>query len=383
MAIILQKWYTLINTTLNPSLVNLGSFTEETIQSLIFQSQSEQENVRLLFIEAMVDRLKIRDKQQFVQVHQAMLIRLLDKLYSYKQAERLNNNIVHLFDTISQHMEYALNFIEDFFSQYFDRNEKVPAAYLIVSMDELFKQLEVLKQVLNSNESIDIKLKDILIANFSRFVLKKFPGVTYNELVYQKDLLSELLTDETLGSESSIQQVLFYFNFNDDDYISYLYGKLKAVMEIFSTKKEKITALRFEQKNLNQLTTKLNSYLSASMPSLKEQVNHWIEEEVKFLDSEQLPEVLHKPGSESDEKVHTSLSVAKLALLIRLMITDNIIVNRVITQVLRIVIRTVATAQKENISFGSLETKYHNPDKGTINAVKEILFRWINLLNKM
>src|SRR5690349_2889520 len=117
MAIILQKWYILINTTLNPSIVNPSSFTEETIQTFIYQSQAEQENVRLSFIEAMIDKPKIRDKQQFVQVNQAMLIRLLDKLYSYKQLEGLNRNTVHLFETISQHLENALNFIEDFFSQ--------------------------------------------------------------------------------------------------------------------------------------------------------------------------------------------------------------------------------------------------------------------------
>ena len=43
----------------------------------------------------------------------------------------------------------------------------------------------------------------------------------------------------------------------------------------------------------------------------------------------------------------------------------------------------VTTLQKENIAFGSLETKYHNPDRGTISAVKDMLFRWINILNKL
>jgi hypothetical protein len=41
------------------------------------------------------------------------------------------------------------------------------------------------------------------------------------------------------------------------------------------------------------------------------------------------------------------------------------------------------TLQKEDISFGSLETKYHAPDKTTINAVRDILFKWINILGKL
>jgi hypothetical protein len=64
------------------------------------------------------------------------------------------------------------------------------------------------------------------------------------------------------------------------------------------------------------------------------------------------------------------------------MVMDKIILNRVVAQVLRIIIRTVSTTQTENIGFSSFESKYHKPDKGTIIAVKDMLFRWINILNK-
>jgi len=62
---------------------------------------------------------------------------------------------------------------------------------------------------------------------------------------------------------------------------------------------------------------------------------------------------------------------------------DKIITNRVVAHVLRIAVKVFTTLQKENIAFGSLETKYHNPDRGTICAVKDMLFRWINILNKL
>ncbi len=93
--------------------------------------------------------------------------------------------------------------------------------------------------------------------------------------------------------------------------------------------------------------------------------------------------ILSKQESEQDEKLHLSLSVAKIALLFRLMIIDKVITNRIVAQVLRIVVKTVTTLHRENISFGSLETKYHNPDRGTISAVKDMLFRWINILGKL
>ncbi|MFR1445770.1 hypothetical protein ACLUYJ_19615, partial [Acinetobacter baumannii] len=87
--------------------------------------------------------------------------------------------------------------------------------------------------------------------------------------------------------------------------------------------------------------------------------------------------------SEPDSKIHTSLSVAKLAVIIRLLVVDKIIINRTVAPMLRIVGRTFSTLQKDDISIGSLETKYHAPDKTTINAVRDMLFKWINILGKL
>jgi hypothetical protein len=86
---------------------------------------------------------------------------------------------------------------------------------------------------------------------------------------------------------------------------------------------------------------------------------------------------------EDEDKIQTSLSVSKLALLVRLMVIDKVITNRVVAQVLRVVIRTVATTQAVNIGFSSFESKYHKTDKGTISSVKDMLFRWINILNQL
>jgi len=382
MPMILCKWEKLI-AALNPVNQELQSLSEECIQNLIDQSEEEQEIVKTCLIEGMIDRPKIMDKQQYVQVNQAMLIRLIDKLYSFKQREPVNDKVLDVYNTISEHLKNTLDFIEDFFGNYFDRNEKVPAAYLVVAIDELCKQSKTLQQTIEYNESADSELKNILINNFNRFCIQKMPGATYNELVYQKGLLSELLTHKTLESELTIREVLFYFNFNDDEYVAYLYNKLRLLAETSLTKADKIAALRFEQKNINQLRTKLNCCLCCTMPSLKEQINHWIEEEVKFLEADVVVDKVQKSDSESEEKIQTCLSVAKLALLIRLMVMDKIIVNRVVAHVLRTIIRMFTTLNKENISFGSLETKYHNPDKGTISAVKDMLFRWVNILNAL
>ena len=119
------------------------------------------------------------------------------------------------------------------------------------------------------------------------------------------------------------------------------------------------------------------------MPCLREQINGWINEEIRFLENEFIPERIEKNKAENESKINTSLSVAKLAILIRLLVIDKIIINRTVAPMLRIVAKMFTTLQREEISFGSLEAKYHAPDKATINAVRDMLFKWINILNKL
>jgi len=63
-------------------------------------------------------------------------------------------------------------------------------------------------------------------------------------------------------------------------------------------------------------------------------------EEIRFLEKGILPVEYANTLSEHDSKIHTSLSVAKLAVIIRLLVVDKIIINRTVAPMLRIVGRT-------------------------------------------
>ncbi|HZH95183.1 MAG TPA: hypothetical protein VEY06_04825, partial [Flavisolibacter sp.] len=377
MPVILHKWNELITNRLNPLTIDFVPPGESESKDIIHQVATESKRVPGLLVDDILHRPDVRDKQHYVRVHQAMLIRLLNKVFTYKQAVGLGENLLGIYQSFIAHLEYILNFTEDIFGDYFDKSETVPVPYFFVSTGELCRQLVLLKEKFQTSTEIDSTLVTILINNFHNYCNGEKTTATYNELHYQRDLMKELLSEKAVPLEASIREVLFFFNFNDDDYVAYLYKRLTALTEDQPTKRDKIAALRYEQKTINQMSTKLNTVLNRGMPALKEQVSHWIEEEIKFLEAAPVPETLRKGEAEGEDKIQTSLSVAKLALLLRLMVIDKIITNRVVAQVLRIIVKTVATLHTENISFGSLETKYHNPDRGTITAVKDMLFRWI------
>lgn len=280
----LQYWNKLITETLHPSNLNHFSDTEEATHNLIKQSKDEYEKVKNLFINDILERPEIKDKQQYVKVIQVMLVRLLDQLYSYKHFQDLSSRIIDMYEAISTDLENMLHFIRDLFSNYFDRNEKPSVVYLELCLKELRNQLEQLKKV-NQFSGVHVReVTNILINNFDKLCTVKENAATYNELRYQKELMNQLLTNETLSSENLIKQALFYFNYNDDNFISHLIEKLKQLTKSLQNKKEKIASLLFEKKIFNQLPAKPTYHLLSDMPSLKEQLNHWIEEEVKFLE---------------------------------------------------------------------------------------------------
>ena len=380
---ILDKWNTIINGRLNPLNINDDLLAAEAVQLVINESEEDQQTIRSMLIEDLIEKPNVMDKEQYVKVNQTLLIRILDKLFAYSQTRPLNENILLLYNTISQHLQSTLDFIEDFFSNYFDRNEKVPEPYISIAKENIKKQVKQLKHIVSKQESTDTFLTNLVLDSIQHLLGAESIVITYSRLSYHKMLLNELLSQKVRRSSQCIKEALYYINYNEDNLITYEYEWLKELTKELPSNQEKIAALRFEQKKINQLPLKPNCCYNPNMPSLKDQINGWIDEEVKFLENIQLPEKVADKLNENEDKIHTSLSVAKLAVLLRLLVVDKIIINRTVAPMLRVAAKIFTTLQTDDISFGSLETKYHAPDKATINAVKDMLFKWINILNRL
>jgi hypothetical protein len=382
-SLILDKWNTMINGKLNPRNIINDLLDAEAVQLVINESEEDQQTIRSMLIEDLIEKPHVIDKEQYVKVNQTLLIRILDNLFTYSQARPSNENMLLLYNAISQDMQSTLEFVEEFFNNYFDHNEKVPEPYLAAAKENMKKQVKQLKLIGSKQENTDGFLTNILLDSIQHLFAGESIVITYRLLSYHKMLLNELLSQKVMQSTQSIKQALYYLNYNEENFVAYEYERLEELTKALLTHQEKIAALRYEQKNINQLPLKPNCCYNLSMPWLKDQINGWIDEEVKFLENMQLPAKVANNQNENEDKIHTSLSVAKLAVLLRLLVIDKIIINRTVAPMLRVAAKIFTTLQTDDISFSSLETKYHAPDKATIKAVKDMLFKWINILGKL
>lgn len=382
-SIILDKWNTAIHGRLNPQNANNGLLSIEDLQFVMNESEEDHQTIRSMLLEDLIEKPNVIDKERYIKVNQTLLIRVLDSLFAYSQTWPLDEHILLLYNTINQHLQNTLNFIEEFFGNYFDCNEKVPEPYIKIARKHIKKQEKQLKQIILKGDKIDTRLCSLVLENIQHFRIDESVVFTYRRLSYHKLLLNELLSSKVMQTSQSLMEALYYLNYNDDNFVNYEYEWLKELTAELPTNMHKITALRFEQKIINQLPIKPNCIYNPNMPTLKDQINGWIEEEVKFLENIKFPEKVTDKPDENDQKINTSLSVAKLAVILRLLVIDKIIINRTMAPMLRVAAKTFTTLQADDISFGSLESKYHTPDKATINAVKDLLFKWINILGKL
>lgn len=109
-------------------------------------------------------------------------------------------------------------------------------------------------------------------------------------------------------------------------------------------------------------------------PSLKNQLTEYISVELEY--HERLQQLSAKPsGSSSDDflsgfKLKFEDSVSQLAYLLKILIETKIIVNNNVSQVISFLVRFVVTRKSENISVGSLRSKFYNVETGIKESVR-------------
>lgn len=378
---LLQEW----SNSLRRILESEEPFTEKPAvinhSVLLAQHGNLSENIQRLILDEMIGKAGTRDKEQFIRMVQLMVTRLLDSVSSATEKYPSLPEKESLLD-FTQVLLKTIHFIREFFGNYFDKNERIPAFLINIYKNEISKLGENFTDFINHSSGINPSLIDLISNHFSEAVWMNRKQYSYKNYFYEKDLLAQLLKEKN-PTDTSVRNLLYYFNFNCSSFVIYEFDRLVELVTQLQSKAEKINVLRTELKIINQLPARINYCFDEDMPSLKQQVSTWIEEEIKYCEAGHFIQSATGSNTDAENKIQTTLSVAKLSLLVRLLVVDKIIINRTVAPMLRTVAKTFTTLQREEISFGSLETKYHAPDKATIAVMKEMLQKWVAILGKL
>ena len=380
---IIEKFDHIINSLSSSDKMN-GGIKREEANDIIKDCEEEKEKIRLQIMEEVFNAREERTLELLIDKYQSVFIRLIDQLYAYQQANKKQQEYKLLAKALYEYLNELLYFLQIHYAKYFNHFQKMPFIKMEHIKKELKPKLDTIIAAFHRT-ILNEKLIRLIVQPLEKFILGN--AITYNESQYMKAITSELLSIDVnvLGKDTSaiVKRILININFNSPDLTAYLINEFDTLVADEESIRGKLRILKYQLKEINQITIKPEYLLHNDCGSLKEQIFNWLNEEIAFYQTELVVVSAIPSPLTNDTKIHTSLSVAKLAVILRLLVVDKIIINRTVAPMLRIVTKTFSTLQKDDISIGSLETKYHAPDKATINAVKDLLFKWINILGRL
>lgn len=363
----LSKWYSLLKTGVEPREFS-GSLFEGTEKEAMLKSlQTDFEMIPGLLMDELINHNAISDKGQYIRMVQALLINLSDILPESEMHEQLCTEA-----------ETVLQFMQDFFYRHFDFDYRA-TAYCLQQLKNSFQlKLDYWKIKLRQSP-----LVDALQECMNEKLIVPEDHLTFRKVAYLKNLFHQLESGTTIINDEYVREFFIYYNFNAAYFIEYEKSLIKSRLNDGNSMEENIALLRNEQMRIVQLKVKPGSSFEINQPCIRKQLNDWITNELKQIELNDYKKANKDLQLDPEIKIQTSLSVAKLAVLIRLMVVDKIIINKSVAPMLRSAAKLFTTLQKDEISFGSLETKYHAPDKATLNIIKEMLQKWVVLIGKL
>ncbi len=364
----LSKWYAILNKRANNALRDGYIFHNLLEEDLCNSLVTDVELIPALLMEEFISSTIAFDKEQYIKLVQALLNNISDEVFV----------TVKVDNTVCASIENTLGFLQNFFYQYFDTNSRLTKFRYRQFKDCSKLKIDYLQMKLNNSELIRVFQNAISEQNTFEDV-----PITWHQLIYLQNIIQEIETGLASIPENSLRDLLYYHNFNSLCFIDYELDLLKTELENNPVYADRVSFLQSKLVSVLQLKVKSTTNFDCKQLSVKKQLIEWINAEIKQI------EVKEKTANGSDlqiaaeSKIQTTLSVAKLAVLIRLLVVDKIIINPTIAPMLKTVSKLFTTLQKDEISFGSLETKYHAPDKATLSMMKDIMQKWTGILGKL
>ncbi|SNB04510.1 conserved hypothetical protein [Flavobacterium psychrophilum] len=337
--------------------------------------------------------LKSKERvEQYIHKKQYALENLANKLI--KDINPVNSSDIYRFSSNYDkidclkityiYLEKLLRFVEKEFKNYLNVNIQIPYRSILVKEFEITDKLKELKSRLLESNINDQLLKLVYEPLLKIATINIQEKLTYYDFNYCSDfilILHHQIDFENI-TEEAIKDCLFDLNFNSLQFFKHLTLDVLQELEMQENNIQKIDVLYRELKNYNQKQTRNFTRYNQKVPSIKEQIINWIEEEIEYLtkkiklEANQLTSV-----SNNEEKIKflTGLSVAQLSYFFGLLMEAGIINHKNQTDVFRFISENFKTNNTDKISVDSIKVKYYNVESSTKKAVREKIIELIGL----
>jgi hypothetical protein len=391
-----MQYYLKILDDLIVKKMNLSStkvaIDENILKEWLNTSQIEAGKLKEIITEQVFRLTEPKDIKHFISKHHSRLIHLSDLLLYYIDQNSIkgtfkSGNSVNVQKAIFLVVDDLLHFIWKHYSEYCNKDQKIPEKYRFFIVQEFSKVLEDILRVRKNHEKI---LLDISLMPIRKVVENNQTRITFRSVYYLRDLLHEITqyiaNSNNDKEETNLIKRLIYINYNSIHFTNYLVFNINCQLAKIDSITEKIEKLTWCLKMINQIPIKPGSIFNPKQTEIKEFVIQWILEEISFLEKKlQLAGIpgVEQQIKEQNFKVTTELSVPQVACLIRLLVESGVIKNKNKTELIQFYARYTQSKRKENITFQSFRSKFYNIDEFSKQEIKKLIIHLLNEINKL
>lgn len=357
--------------------------------SLLAKAAAEAENIRSYLLNKAFACKQKNELEVYIQTYQAICVSMANKVfYAVVMVQRLPynqftiNELKKSYNTIQSRISELLSFIENHFSQYFDVQQKVPANYARMSREKFIRELRTIKTKL-CVMSKDRELITLALTPPLSTLLTNQTAITYAQLIYCRQYILALrhAAESTSGTaiDSLLLNAMISMNVSSIPFITYYMKWLKNSMPETKSRNEKIELLVGARNQLNQLAANPTGHPIPVIQTLHTAISGEI---AALRDNPGIAHTNQVARDTPSRFLRTHLSVAQLALFLRLLVDTNIIRCHNQSLFLKIIAGSFRTVNVDIISPESLRTKYYTAEQSVKNAVKSHLLTMINHIHK-
>lgn len=176
-------------------------------------------------------------------------------------------------------------------------------------------------------------------------------------------------------NEESLMTFLVSQNFNSPIFFKYLTGHITSKLDKAEDLLLKKQVIEGYVKRYSAISKRIGQEYTPNFPPIYELVENWLQLELKHSKKREKTaeaSLIEMTGT-SIQKIETSLSVAQLACLLKMLYQAGVITNPVQMEMLEIATKMFRTKKTENIALESLHNKYYNVEDKTKETISDIL----------
>ncbi|WP_299189614.1 hypothetical protein [uncultured Aquimarina sp.] len=284
-----------------------------------------------------------------------------------------------IFKLVYQTLDAILNYLEVSFNKYLEPSLEIPYQRRLWFVHQKKERCRLLIVMLNATD-IPPQLIEIICDPLHKIIHNDLYGFTYQQkeyyILYIK-VLFKLLSKDTIITEE-VYAVLISLEFNTFKIFFYLRDQYvaKKVKRAYGAQK-KINILHLFLKEIKTTTITSETKYNPNLPSLKEQLLIWIQEEInglqRTIESSSSSIVKEKAATyNQNTKKILKLSVSEISLITRLLYEQGMLEGSKRT-FFEFLSSTFKTHKAKVISPESLSNRYYSIPDSTRTSVKKIL----------